>query len=67
MSLAVGGMTTGISSQVVGEVGGTSAPDIQAGLGKVAKGYKYAGSLMGAGMVLDSLESFGKGFKKKKR
>jgi len=53
--MIVGGAALGLGSQVLGSVGGSAASSAQAGIGKVSGAMPVMGSIVGAGMVVDSL------------
>jgi len=54
--MIVGGIGMGVGSQLVGEVGGASAPHVQKALGNVAKAYPHIGTIAGAGAVLGTMK-----------
>lgn len=58
------GITAGVTSQVLGEVG---APEAQQAIGKVTKHLPTLGGLYGASMAIDAVDEFGRKTNKKLR
>ena len=54
--MIVGGIGMGVGSQLVGSVGGSSAPFVQKAIGNVAKAYPTIGTISGAGAVMGTLK-----------
>ena len=54
--MVVGGIGMGVGSQLVGSIGGSSAPHVQKAIGNVAKAYPTIGTISGAGAVMGTLK-----------
>lgn len=61
--LVTTGIGLGVGSQVLGDLGATHA---QTAVGRVSKALPAVGSIYGAGLVLDTLDAFGKKIIKKR-
>lgn len=54
--MIVGGIGMGVGSQLVGSVGGSSAPLVQKAIGNVAKAYPHIGTIASAGAVMGTMK-----------
>ncbi len=65
--IVVGGATLGIGSQVIGTIGGSTAPAAQSGLLAAASFLPVVGTAVGAGVVVRQLDNLQESTKRKRR